>query len=111
MNWLVALLKSPSSFRADPWGYFRNQMGHAYIVGAIPVLAGVPLILVLVAYAAWEAVQFFRYDAELYDNFEDMAHVALIGFATYFWLPEFGIVQALFLGAGFFYRVAERSAS
>ncbi len=111
MTWLTGLLKSPSSFQGDPWGYLRNQVGHAYLVGGLPVLLGVPLILVLLGYAIWEAVQYLRYNAELYDNLEDIAHVALIGFATHFWLPEFGIVQALFLGAGFFYRASERGAS
>ncbi|PZQ99214.1 MAG: hypothetical protein DI533_00460 [Cereibacter sphaeroides] len=104
MNWLVDLLKSPSSFQSDPWGYVRNQMGHAYIVGGGLALLGVPLWLIFAGYLAWEATQYFAFRAELWDNFDDIAHVMLIAVAAQFRIPELLLCHALFVAAGFFCR-------
>jgi hypothetical protein len=108
MSWLRDLLRSPSDFRRDPWGYLRNQLGHAYLVGAGLILAGLPLWLVLAGYACWEALQFARYGAEPHDGIEDLAHVAagaaIVATGSWLFLP----VHALFLGAGFLWRKSER---
>lgn len=106
MTWLIALLKSPSSFKADPWGYLRNQIGHAYVVGGLLALV-LPLWLIFAGYAAWEAVQWRFYDAEAWDGFEDTANVMLIACAVHFLIWPLVVVHALFLGAGFLRRKGE----
>lgn len=106
MSWIVALLKSPSSFRGDPWGYLRNQVGHAYIVGGVLALF-LPLWLILSGYALWEWVQWRFYGSKAWDGFEDTAHVMLVAATVHFRQPEFLLVHALFLGAGYLRRKDE----
>lgn len=106
MTWLLDLLRSPSSFRGDPWGFLRNQAAHGYIVGGILALF-LPLWLILLGYAAWETVQWGRYRAEAWDGFEDTANVMLIACAVHFLIWPLVVVHALFLGAGFLRRKGE----
>ena len=104
MKWLLSLLRSPSSFRDDPWGYLRNQIGHAYIVGGGLTLIGVPLWLVMLGYAAWEATQLRFYGSTWDDSLEDMAHVTAIAMAAHFSQPALVIPQLLFVASGFMWR-------
>jgi hypothetical protein len=103
MRWLLNLLRSPSSFRHDPWGYLRNQIGHAYVVGGILGLF-LPIWLIALGYAIWEFSQWQWFRAELDDCLDDMAHVMLIAVAASMMLPQLILVHALFLGAGFYWR-------
>lgn len=64
---------NPSAFERDPRGFALNAAGHA-LIGA----AGswfFPLWLVLAAYAAWEAAQWFWRGAETWDCLEDWSFV------------------------------------
>lgn len=103
---LFDLLRSPSAYRDDWRAYARNQLGHALIVGAAPVVLLGPwfLLVTVLAYAAWEVVQWRRYGAEPSDCVEDAAFVigaALIA-ALAAW-PLFTI-PAAFLVAGILWR-------
>jgi hypothetical protein len=102
--WLVKLLRSPSSFRHDPWGYLRNQVGHAYIVGGGLTLIGFPLWLIALGYALWEFTQWQYFRAELDDCLEDAAHVLLVAYAVSILSPMLLAIHALFLSAGYFWR-------
>jgi hypothetical protein len=78
VNWLLDKLRSPSAFNDDPRGYAINQLGHAFVIGFLPLAAfGAWGLLVLPLYAVWEIVQYRRYQAELSDCFEDAAFVTL----------------------------------
>jgi hypothetical protein len=104
MMWLIKLFRSPSAFRHDPWGYLRNQIGHAYLVGGGLALLGFPLWVIALGYAAWEAGQWQWFRADLDDCLEDLAHVLLIAVAAHSLIWELVVVHALFLGAGFVWR-------
>jgi hypothetical protein len=91
----------------DPQGYLRNQIGHAYVVGGGLALI-LPLWSILLGYAVWEAVQWRYFGSEPWDGLEDAAHVMLIACAVGLLIPQLVIVHALFLGAGFLRRRAER---
>jgi hypothetical protein len=104
MMWLVRMFRTPSSFQDDPLGYLRNQAGHAYLVGGLPVLVGFPWWLVIFAYAAWEFGQWQFYRAEVNDCLEDIAHVALIATAALYQIPLLIAVHGLWLGAGYYKR-------
>lgn len=92
------LLRSPSSFEGDWKGYLRNQLGHSYIVGALPVFVfGFEAMLVtLPLYALWEAVQVARYGSQLWDSLEDLAFV-LIGALVPVFVPVIAVQVALVL--------------
>ncbi len=111
MKWLLKLLRSPSSFPADPWGYARNQMGHGYIVGGLPVLIWPPLIFpVILGYLIWEDIQITRFRSELSDSVEDAANVLTIALAVWLWQPALLLVHLLFLIAGVLKRIEEQKA-
>jgi hypothetical protein len=99
----LALLKTPSSFPNDPGGWIRNQIGHAYLIGALGYLIGLPVLFIVAAYAIWEWVQWRRYQAEAWDCFDDLGHVcfgvaiALIGL-------ELAALHAIFLASGYLRR-------
>lgn len=104
MTWLCRLLRSPSAFERDPWGWLRNQAGHAWLVGLLPVGMGAPWWLVLAVYAVWEAVQWLRYGAALSDCLEDMSHVLagiLIGLGAATVVP----LHLVMLAAGTVWRL------
>lgn len=108
MTWLCRLLRSPSAFERDPWGWLRNQTGHAWIVGALPVALGVPWWAVLAVYALWEAVQWARYGAALSDSLEDISHVCagiLIGAGVWPVIP----LHLTLLAAGCVWRLETRA--
>lgn len=109
INWLLGLLKTPSGFDSDPWGFLRNQVAHAVVFGVIPVLFGVDWPVVVLAYAFFiEVVQITFFNGEVWDSFEDVGFVtgaALpVSYAIY---PAF-IVVALFIVAGFLRRKRDR---
>lgn len=97
----------PSSFRGDPWGYLRNQLGHAYIVGGGGILLGLPLWAVMVIYAIWESVQLWLFDSTPDDSLEDMAHVTLIAMAASLGIWWLVVPQLLFVASGFLWRKSE----
>lgn len=110
IRWLVGLLRTPSSFPADPWGYARNQIGHGYIVGGLPVLIWPPLILPLIlAYLIWEDLQVTLYHGTLSDSLEDTANVATVALAAWMHQPLVLVIHLLFLAAGTRRRVEERN--
>lgn len=106
MNALARLLKTPSAFPADPRGYLENQTGHAYIVGGGLAYTGLPLVVILIGYLLWEAVQWWWYDALLWDCLEDTAHVMIVACAVRYLLPMLVVVQLLFMAAGYLQRTS-----
>ncbi len=110
MKWLFELLRTPSSFPADPWGYARNQIGHGYIVGGLPVLIWPPLIFPLIlGYLIWEDIQITRYHGSLADSADDTANVLTIALAAWLWQPALLIVHLMFLISGVLKRIEERN--
>lgn len=103
MNWLISLLKTPSAFAGDPWGYARNQIGHAYLVGAFGAYL-LPLWAVLLIYAAWETIQRQFYRADLSDNLDDFANVAIAACAVAAGDPGYLAIHAIYLASGFCWR-------
>lgn len=73
---LRRFLRTPSSFPGDPVGATINQGGHAG-VGMLPAWYFGPwvLIVIAIAYAVWEAVQWRRYGGEDWDCVEDWCFV------------------------------------
>lgn len=108
-DYLKSLLKSPSAFR-DSWKkYARNQIGHALIVGALPVWfwGETALMWMLLGYPVWEGIQWSAYQADLSDAFEDTAFVlgsALITWSGYY---QMFIILVLFLLSGILWRKSE----
>jgi len=97
---LFDLLRTPSGFEGRPWAYARNQIGHGYLVGGLPVLMGVPIAAVLTVYAVWELVQWTRFGGALWDGIEDAAHVSLIALAASIGEAWLLLPHALFVVAG-----------
>lgn len=116
MNFLVRLLKTPSSFEADARGFVQNQTGHSWLVGgvgawALPfalaqlgLSAAWTLPVLLAGYALWEAVQWRWYRAQAWDCFDDTAYVMIAACAVHYGLWWLVIVQMLFLRAGYLRR-------
>jgi hypothetical protein len=90
------LLRSPSGFEGDWVGYLRNQLGHAIVVGALPVLVFGPsaMLVTLPLYVLWEAVQIVRYAAQTWDSLEDLAFV-LMGALSPIFPPVIAVWAAL----------------
>lgn len=107
IRWLLDAFRSPSAFRGDPRGYLRNQVGHAVLVGWLPVAAFGPwaLAVTLPAYLAWEYGQWVVAEAEAWDSAEDVAHVLAGATAALFW--PVAAVSAAFLTAGYLRRREE----
>lgn len=103
MNWLLTLFRTPSGFPDDPWGYLRNQIGHAYIVGGVGALF-LPLWMIAILYAAWEFAQYEWFYGEAWDGVEDMGHVMFVACIVSYLTPAFLAVHALFLISGFLRR-------
>lgn len=103
MNWLLSLLRSPSAFAGDAWGFARNQLAHAYLVGALGAVL-LPLWAVLAVYAAWEIIQRVKYGAELSDNLEDFANVAIAACAGAAGDPGYLAIHAIYLASGWCWR-------
>ncbi len=91
-------LRSPSSFEGQPWRFLLNQSGHMLAVGLLGALL-LPWWLVLGAYAAWEAVQYLRFQADIWDAAEDLAFVTC-GVLAASGFPAALAPAALFLAAG-----------
>ena len=71
LDWFLDLLRNPSDFRYDPWGFLRNQGGHAYVVGGGLALLDMELWQILLGYALWEAIQFTLFwVTTLFSSFE-----------------------------------------
>jgi hypothetical protein len=94
------LLKTPSGFEDDWKGYVRNQLGHSYLLGALPVfIFGVEaLFITLPLYLTWEAIQLHRFEAQEWDSLEDTAFFLLGGLVPLF--PALVVVQMLFILSG-----------
>ncbi len=99
MNWLLRLLRSPSAFNNDPRGYAVNQLGHAFVIGFLPVAAfGAWGLIALPLYAVWEIVQIRVYGGLKSDSLGDAAFVTLGASIV---APPLGIAALiLFLWAG-----------
>lgn len=109
MKWIFKLLRSPSSFPADPWGYARNQMGHGYIVGGLPVYIWPnSIVLVWLVYLIWEQIQLIKYNGELSDGLEDFTQVLAISLAVYLHQPALMVVQLMFMLVGILFRYEEK---
>lgn len=108
---LLDLLRSPSAYRGQPWAYARNQIGHGYIVGGLPVwlLGPGALVPLLILYAVWEAIQWRRYGADLSDCIEDAAHVLAVALAVALAAPALLLVHALYLAAGIVWRIEQQT--
>lgn len=103
---LLDLLRTPSAFPRDPWGFARNQIGHGYLVGGLGAMLLPVWWIVLPLYAAWEFAQIENFRARPWDSVEDFANVAVISFAVArpdAWL-FFAAVHALFLLSGWLRR-------
>ena len=110
LRWLVDLIQTPSAFRADPWGFTRNQIGHGYLIGLLGAML-LPWWAVIVPYIALEAWQNIRRGADLSDNIEDFANVAVMVMAAETGHYGYVIVHAIYLAAGIAWRVEERYRS
>ncbi len=114
MNWIIGLIETPSAFRADPLGYARNQVGHGYAIGFLGALL-LPWWAAILAYIVLETWQNLRRGADLSDNIEDFANVAVMVMAataaTGLAMAGFMAAHALYLASGVAYRVEERYRS
>jgi hypothetical protein len=78
---LLNLLRTPSAFENDPWGFLRNQIGHAGVFGALPAILcsqwGLWGLWVVLAYAFLiEATQILYFHAKEWDGMQDTSFVA-----------------------------------
>lgn len=101
---ILNLFRSPSAYIDDPIGYLRNQLGHAYIVGFLPVLLfGWPAIpFVVMGYVFWEYLQVCWFGATLSDALEDTGHVAL-GSVSAVFFPAI-VPHIVLIAAGYQWR-------
>lgn len=107
--WFWELLSVPSSFRAQPWKFARNQTFHGYLIGGLPVFFYPDsLVIVAVGYMVWEQIQILGFDGEPSDSLEDFAHVMTIGLAAQLHEPALVLAQLMFLAAGIMWRVEEK---
>lgn len=99
---LLDLLRTPSAFEHDRWGFARNQIGHGYIVGGL----GAMLIgwWILPLYFLWEVAQEMFYNAQPWDNFEDFANVLVVCLAVMTANPWFLAVHVVYLVSGWLRR-------
>jgi hypothetical protein len=115
-SFILRLFQTPSSFRADPWGYLRNQVAHGYLIGGAGTLIltaqgwspDLALAVVLALYGLWELAQWRLARAEGWDCLEDVAFVAVVAISVARGVPEGLVVHALFLAAGFRRRRADQ---
>jgi hypothetical protein len=109
LKWLLNLLRTPSGFIADPWGYLRNQSLHGLVFGVGAVFLGVPWWVAAIGY--WvlvEQVQIALFDGATWDSLEDVAFVATAAAtAAYAFWPGL-LIFALFIASGFARRRTER---
>lgn len=103
VKFLLSLLRSPSGFRFDPWGYLRNQTGHAYIVGG-GLSFFIPVWAVIIIYGAWETIQMIWFKSELWDSLDDMVHVMLIAIAVSSGMYILVPVQIMLMWSGYLQR-------
>ena len=80
MNFLARLFMTPDSFANDPWGFVKNQIGHAVIGAGLAWLMG-PLAA-LAIYAAWETAQWLLRSADPWDCCEDASFAFAGALAT-----------------------------
>lgn len=99
---LIDLLRSPSAYEHDRWGFARNQLGHGYIVGGFGALFVGWWILPV--YAAWEAVQMDQYRSKPWDSVDDFANVMTIALAAITNQPLFLAAHAAYLISGWLRR-------
>lgn len=99
LNRIIDYLKTPSSYRGNPYGYAFNQMGHV-VIGA--GLATWSPWLVLAYIAIIEIPQLVIWDGEMSDALEDTTYV-LAGALGFF------LISACFLLVGAVQRYEERN--
>ena len=107
MNFLWEFLQSPSGFSKNPWKYFWNQVGHAYVVGYGLTFVGIHWWLVIIGYCLWELTQWIWFNAEPWDCLEDLIHVSLLAMAAHYKLIMLVVIQILLLASGFLRRKEE----
>ncbi len=98
---LMRFFRTPTAYYDSPVKYALNQIGHAYIVGFIPVfLFGWWSLPILAAgYATWEYAQMRLFHAVLSDGLEDLGHVLMGAVAALFpWviLPHLILIASRF---------------
>lgn len=103
---LSNLFYDPDAFEGQPFLFAVNQVLHAGLIGALPVLLGVPVWLALLIFAAWEIGQVWRASGAVYDGLEDFGFV-LAGALVVFWWPSI-FVALVFLAAGVARRFEDR---
>jgi len=80
---LLNLLTDPDSYPGQPLLFLGNQVGHAAVIGALPVWLGVPWWAVLAIFAVWELAQYVFYEADLHDALEDFGRRGPAGAAGF----------------------------
>jgi hypothetical protein len=102
LRFLRNLALTPSAFDDDPCGFLRNQIGHGWLIGGLPVLIWGPLALVVTipGYAIFEVWQWRARDGEFWDCVEDFAHFVTVGLAIAF-APVVLVSSAAFLLSGY----------
>lgn len=103
IRWLLNLWRTPSSFPGQPWRYAANQLGHGYLIGALPIVLWGPCTLVpaiLVYVALVELPQILWWRGKLADGIEDAAHVATVAVAFAYGVWPVLAAHALFVAAG-----------
>jgi hypothetical protein len=100
---LLRLWRTPSSFAGDPRGYVLNQLGHGYVIGALPALAwGPPAVapLVVLYVLLVESPQLVLWGGTAADAAEDTAHVATVAVAVAWGVWPALAAHALFVLSG-----------
>lgn len=101
---LLRFFRTPTAYYEQPWKYVLNQIGHAYIVGFLPVLffgwLAVPILAA--GYAAWEYAQMRLFHAVLSDGLEDLGHVLMGAVAALF--PWVIVPHLILIASGYFLR-------
>lgn len=111
LKWFVGkvwyLLKTPSSFKDDPWGMLRNQVGHGVVLGTVFTLL-LGLYVGMILYACIELIQYLLFKAEVWDNVRDFAYYTTFSLFVFTGVWWFVFVYALFLASDFFERYKQK---
>lgn len=101
---MIGLLRSPSAYEKEPGKYLLNQIGHAYVVGFLPVFAlgwqTIPFIAMV--YIFWEFIQLCWFNARLSDCLEDLGHVLMGAFVAIY--AAVAIPHLILVAAGWQWR-------
>ena len=106
MWWLFEYFMTPSAFIGDWRGFAWNQLGHAFVLGWLPVsVLGAWGLFIIPLYALWEYVQWSAEGADTEDCFRDCAFVLAGTLAAHVSL-WFAAPMLLHLFAGIYRRVS-----